>query len=188
MVRNSGCPAKVCFAIDGSASLSIEDFRLQKEFVMDIVSIIATDYTVRFAGVQYGIDNIPISPLISNDAEFLERVNATIFQSASRTFMGAGIVYCDFELDVDDALTAPTKIVVIGDGRDNFGGDPVRRARNFKEYYGDVAALSTVGVEFGDTSRLDEIAAAGGGRVFAVTNYRRLSRRVIDLVRDVCGI
>eukprot|EP00737_Agarophyton_chilense_P003617 gb/GEZJ01004286.1/.p1 GENE.gb/GEZJ01004286.1/~~gb/GEZJ01004286.1/.p1 ORF type:complete len:223 (-),score=29.13 gb/GEZJ01004286.1/:157-825(-) len=186
LVGSKGCNANVCFALDGSGSMTPSDFQLQKEFVQDVVSIIATDNDVEFAAVQYGLDNSPISPLGKGDANFLTRIDQAEFLNALTTFMGAGIVYCDFELSARENELA--KIVVIGDGRDNFGGDPVRRARNFRQFFFPNGVLSAVGVGFEDTTRLTEIANAGGGSVFNVDNYRELSRLILTLVREVCNI
>eukprot|EP00171_Calliarthron_tuberculosum_P002174 IDg2174t1 len=70
-----GCNANVCFAIDGSGSITREEFENQKNFVLDVVSVIAVDAAAEVAAAQYASAVSPITPLTPNTARFNLRVN-----------------------------------------------------------------------------------------------------------------
>lgn len=182
-VASRGCGVNVCFAVDTSGSVSKTQFGLEKDFILDITAIIGVDSRSKFAAGQYGARTYKISSLTSDVSGFNLDVNRADFQNDPATSVGSGIVFCDRQLrrERGDA----NKIVVIGDGRNNLGGDPVRRADNFRKRTG--GEVSTVGIGFKDTRALTAIAGSKA-RVFSIDDYVELSFIIEDLVYDICGI
>ena len=74
LAKAGGCNANICFAIDGSGSMSDEEFTNQKNFVLDVASIIGVDEVAEFAAVQYSTATSRITPLTVDNAEFIEKV------------------------------------------------------------------------------------------------------------------
>ena len=183
-VRTSGCNPRVCFALDGSGSISDDDFTAQKNFVLLVASIIAVDPRARFAAVQYGLALSQISPITKKIEEFLLDVNDEEQLNAPTTFIASGLGYCISQLDKQP--TAPAKIVLLGDGRSNFGGDPRPIARNwlFKDPSNTICA---VGVGFSSTKLLRRITNSKN-RVITVDEWDRVVRIMRRLVEDVCGL
>ncbi|KAI0557415.1 collagen alpha-6(VI) chain [Gracilaria domingensis] len=188
-VERRGCSVNLCFAVDTSGSVNQTEFNLEKEFLMDISAIVGSDSRSKLAAGQYGARTYRISSLTSDPEVFNLRVRNAVFQHDPYTSVGSGIVYCDRVLR-REARTNPdanhaNKMVVLGDGRNNLGGDPIRRANTFRERAGGV--VSTVGVGFQDRSALADIAGSED-RVFAINDYVELSFVLDDLVFDICGI
>lgn len=181
-VRDNGCGVNVCFAIDTSGSVSAEEFDQEKFFIQDITNIIGVDPRAKFAAAQYGVRSYSISSLTAAVGQFNLDVEAAAFQNDPATSVGAGIVFCDRQLRRMSGDT--NKVVVIGDGRNNLGGDPVRRANNFRQRAN--GEVCTVGIGFQNTKALEEIAN-GSERVLAIDDYVELSFIIEDLVSQICG-
>lgn len=182
-VRKRGCEVNVCFAIDTSGSVTASEFELQKDFVLDVTTIIGEDRRTKFAAAQYGDKIRTISRLTGNIGAFNRRVEYAYHQYSPSTSVGMGIVWCDAMLrkqkhDVN-------KLVLMGDGRNNMGGSPVKRANIFRKRT-DNACVSTVGVGYANTHVLKKIAGSQS-RVFTVHDYFELSHLVDSLVQDICG-
>lgn len=180
-VEQNGCNVNVCFAIDGSDVIAPEEFQKQKEFLLDLVSALSLDDSAAYTAVQYGVTNYPITPLSTDEARFNRDVFGTTSVKDRESFIGTGIVYCHRQ--VARHRTDANKIVVVGDGRSNFGGDPVRRADVFRRFGGSVCA---VGVGFQDEESLEKIAG-GKKNVIGVDEYIELSLVVEDCVKAICS-
>lgn len=184
LVEVQGCNANVCFGIDGSGSVSRNEFKDAKFFVKDIVDIIAVDQAAEFAAVQFSGTNSRISPLTGDKEAFLRAVRNARFEQGGATAIGAAIVYCDFQLSRRPGEA--NKIAVITDGRNNLGGDPVRRANNFRRRDPN-GKVTAVGIgRYLDTEMLQQIA--GDEKVISVDEYIHLATVVTDLVQEVCEI
>lgn len=182
-----GCNANVCFAIDGSRSIRKRAFRNEKNFVLDVVSVIAVDQAVELAAVQYGIASSAISPLTPNVVRFIRKVKKEKQLKSSATFLVAGLNYC-----ISQLFRRPgeaNKIVVLGDGRSNIGSSAVARAKFFrKKLNGEVCA---VGAGFTDDAELLAIAGGDPGKVFQVKSFLdvlALQAIIEDLVEGICNI
>ena len=183
-VRTRGCNPRVCFALDGSASISRRDFRAQKDFVLLVANIISVDPRARFAAAQYGLTLSGISLLTQNIRRFLRSVNRERQLRSGRTFLAAGIGFCVSQVDRNP--TAPAKIVVLGDGGSNFGGDPRPVARNW--LLSDPSnAICAVGVGFSSTRLLRRITNRRN-RVLTVDEWDRVVRILRRLVEEICGL
>eukprot|EP00171_Calliarthron_tuberculosum_P002252 IDg2252t1 len=68
--RVGGCSANICFAIDGSGSITRTEFENQKNFILDVASVISVNNAAKFAAVQYATSVVPIIPLTANTAIF----------------------------------------------------------------------------------------------------------------------
>ncbi|KAI0559988.1 chitin-binding protein [Gracilaria domingensis] len=159
-----GCNANVCFAIDGSGSISSEEFDLEKAFVLDVVSVL-TDNPVEVAAVQFSTSTFPIQALTPDVEQFNLRVQATN-QIRGASFVAGGVNYC-----VGQLIRRPgesNKVVLLSDGRSNIGGSASRAADEFRAFGGSVCAVGA-----GDRSAQELLEIVGGDEdlLFEVDNF-----------------
>jgi len=182
VVNMGGCNVNVCFALDGSASIPADEYQLVVEFVQLVTAIMSGTGLNAFAGTQYGLGNKDISRLTSDADAFLLALEGLESPRASRTFIAAGLGFCirDLRRRLEDA----NKIVLFGDGRSNFGGNPVPIAERFREMYdGDICAI---GIGFQDITVLEQITGSPD-RVLAIDDVFVLLDIVGQIVFEVCG-
>ena len=184
--RARGCNANVCFAIDGSGSISSQDFEAQIVFVGDAAAVLHSEENpVKLAAVQYGNTTSPISRLtVDVNALSLALVRTTQLGSPT-TAVGRGINFCIRQLR--RTRGEANKIVLLGDGRSTIGPNAVRRADLFRRLGGEVCA---VGAGFSDDSELLAIAGGDPEKVFVVGNFidvLELQFIIENLVDQICG-
>ena len=183
------------------------EYSLQINFAETIASIIGVNPSAQFAAIQYGLRNVEISPLTDDVQVFKTLLKSSKSSQASRTFIAAGIGGCAVELrgkptsistDLKSNGThhrmstknglerSEKKIVLLGDGRGNFGISPVQVANKIEEEIG--ADLFAIGIGFPDVSGLKEIVGKAE-KVSSVGQYRDLGMEKIvsDVVSFVCG-
>lgn len=114
MQSAGGCNANVCFAIDGSKSISSAEFTNEKNFVLDVVSVLV-DNPVEFAAVQYADGRERISKLTTDDETFILKMNSTKQMSHPRSHIKGGVNFCFRQLMKRPG--EPIKMVVLGDAR-----------------------------------------------------------------------
>lgn len=186
-LRNSlksvgGCHANVCFAIDGGGALSPEEFKSQKNFVLDVVSVIAVDQPVSLAAVQYASRRLSIKRLTRNVTGFILAVNATE-QLGGMSKTVAGITFCDRQLR---RWYMPNKIVLLGHGRSDIGRNAARTAHRFRDSRGDLSVVAA-----GDSDK-DALLSIVGGEKDQVYNVRSfldvlaLQKVIEKLVASIC--
>ena len=185
VAAKGSCNPNICFALDGSGSISSADYRAQKDFVELVSAIISVDPNAAYAAVQYGLRNVAISDLTSDANAFLLDVDRSHLAGAPRTFIAAGLGFCISELRprTEDA----NKIVLLGDGRSNFGGNPVPVARQFLPPRG-TGSICAVGVGFQNTKVLQDIVGGDRNKVLPVDGYFELIDILDVLVSDICNI
>ncbi len=184
IIAKGGCNPNVCFALDGSGSVSRGEYEKQKEFVELASVLIGVEKTghfpAHFAAVQYGLRLRQISPLTSDQNAFLTRVGRDRALRAPRTFIAGGLAFCVRQLRQrrEDA----NKIVLLGDGRNNFGsGVPRSVLRRFK---GEVCAVGVGRVNRGALIRI----TGSRRRVLNPENYDVLADKVDKLVMGLCRL
>ncbi len=179
-----GCNANVCFTVDGSSSISSAEFENEKNFVLDVASIISSDQPVELAAAQYSTSIAPITRLTPYVAGFEESVrNAAQIGGAS--FVVGGVNYCFSQLM--RRYGEANKIVILGDGRSNIGSTAVRRAELFRRMGGSVSAVAA---GFADDKELLAIAGWDRNKVFRVNSFAdvlALHEVIKKLVFRVCG-
>lgn len=130
----SDCVPSVCFALDGSAQLSANQFELQKDFVELCAATLSGFSGAQFAATQYaGSSSVsyPISPLLPADDQFLADVSSTVQKGSDPTYVAPGIQYCVQEFPA--SYSKFQKIVVLGDVQTNRGSDNAASiANNFR--------------------------------------------------------
>lgn len=114
MQAAGGCNANVCFAIDGSTSISSDEFTNEKNFVLDVVSVLV-DNPVEFAAVQYADRRERISKLTVDDEAFILKVNSTKQMYNPRSLIKSGVNFCFRQLMKRPG--EPMKMVILGDAR-----------------------------------------------------------------------
>lgn len=178
---SDSCNVNLCFAIDGSDNLSPSQFGIEQDFVRGVVQDVSEDNEIGVAAVQFGIANRVISPLTEDVPAFLKALADSTFGDASRSFTGAGVVYCAGQLLGDSSRRRV--MVVIGTGRTDIGGSPIARANLFKEEGGEVIA---VGVGDTNSKNLNGIAS-GSKNVFSLSSASEIGNVVDDVVSEICG-
>lgn len=118
IIRKRSCNVRVCFALDGSASISISEYNIQKNLVRLIASLVSLDMDAKYSAFQYGLASLGISLLTSDARTFLKKVQKSRLAKASKTFVIAGVATC--LSSIRTASNGAGKIVLIGDGRSNF--------------------------------------------------------------------
>lgn len=185
VIDNGKCNPNVCFAMCGADAISDEDFQRQKEFVELVSAIIGVDTEVEFSAVQYGLRNTAVSGLTRNANQFLARVSRITLNRAPRTFLAAGVGYCIQQLRKRPGDA--NKIVILGDGRSNFGGNPVPIAQQFLPPAG-TGSICAVGIGFADISMLEQVVGGHPDRVIAIDDYFQMIDILELVVADVCGL
>ncbi len=180
-----GCNANVCFAIDGSGSISTAEFNNQKNFVLDLVSVLAVDDAAEVAACQYASAVSPIQPLTVDTARFNLAVDRAR-QVRGQSFVVGGVNYCFSQLW--RRRGEANKIVLLGDARSNIGSSAVRRADLFREVGGSVCA---VGAGYTDDRELLAIAGGNKNLVFQADSFLdvlTLQSFIEKLVKQICGV
>ena len=184
-VRDNGCKPRICFALDGSGSIFPSEWREQKEFVLLVAAIIGVDPDARFAAVQYGLSLKKISLLTRKIDEFLLDVDAAKQAKAPRTFIAAGLGFCISQFT--SGRGQPSKIVLLGDGRSNFGGNPVPIARNWRNRY---PGYRICAVEVGFFPKKRALRKITGSKklVLQVDDWFKVVDILRDLVEEICEL
>lgn len=183
-VRQKSCNLNLCFAIDGSSSITADNFESVKNFVEIITVLVDPDSGAKYAATQFGDSSETISPLINDFDAFTQALRNANPNGDSSSAIGAGILFCDEQLE--GSLGNANKIVVITDGLNTAGMDPVIRANNFRlrDPNGD---LCTVGIGSSDNSQLLAIAGGDPRKVLTVSDYVDLVESLEALMSRVCG-
>jgi len=188
-IYQSGCTANICFAIDGSGSVTFDEFRKAAVFAQDVSNTLAFFQDTEYAAVKFGVRSILLTFLTGAQEfnEVMEYANRVEGRNRFATSVGAGIVSCNAILA--ERKGYPNKIVVITDGRNNFGGDPVRNANIFRSKYpnGRISAIGIGNVTPAGLNILQGVAGSTGS-VLTVADYVELGQKVNELVCNVCEI
>lgn len=186
-----GCSPNVCFALDGSKSIKENDYELQKNFVLLVAGIIAGDPDAEFAATQYSIIQQPIH-LLDNDAvQFQLDMDATEQSVIKKTFISAGLGFCINQMNGLDGQ--PNKIVILGDGRHNFGdksgplGPGALADRWRARDPGNKVCAVAVGYRQ-NLTRLLQIVGGDSDLILEAEEWEDLIEILKDLVMEVCGI
>lgn len=176
------CKISICFAIDGSRSISESDFSLATDFTKDVISIISTAGRSNFGAVQYGMSAYPISPVSANASAVAIAIHGAKSKQDGKSSIAAGIAYCDSQLAKTQA--AASRIVLIGDGRNNFGADPILAANKYTARDPNGGVIPVALGPNPHTGILQAIAA--GNSVLQITEYLSLAFSVDRAVSDAC--
>lgn len=90
---DGGRSVNVCLAIDGSSCVSAAGFDTEKQFVLDIVSIICVDEQVGFAATQFALSNSPIRRLTFDSTDFTIRLKDARSLNGGPVQIGGGVLY-----------------------------------------------------------------------------------------------
>lgn len=177
------CNVNICFAMDGSDTITWEIYERQKSFVGNIVRLINRRQGVSYAAVQYGISNHAVSPLTQDVNGFLSALAGSTPVREAGSFVTAGLNYCFGELQ--RVAAGKKKIVLLGDGRRTIGSDPGERASLFFSTGGEVFV---VGVGWRqDWATLKEIAGGDASKVFSIGPRDSLWYASTQLVEEICS-
>eukprot|EP00737_Agarophyton_chilense_P001014 gb/GEZJ01001126.1/.p1 GENE.gb/GEZJ01001126.1/~~gb/GEZJ01001126.1/.p1 ORF type:complete len:244 (-),score=39.76 gb/GEZJ01001126.1/:609-1340(-) len=184
---NSNCDPNICFAIDGSGSISEDEFQLQLDFVKIIAGVVSLDPGSQYAAIQYALRPQFMSRLTENVEQFLLDVQSTLQIRSPRTFIAPGLAGCMRQLN--KVKGEANKIILMGDGRSTFDSrdpplDPPSIAQVFLAEPNN--AISAVAVSFPNTEMLEAITGTPD-RVFMVADWFSVLDVIEELVEQVCG-
>lgn len=174
------CNVRLCFAIDGSGSMTGAEYKVQQDLVKLIASLTRAGGST-FSAVQYGLTNIPISAQTGNIYEFRKDVDKSFSEKATRTFVGAGLGFCAANLHTEPKGDG-RKIVFLGDGRSNFFTLSLPLVLTTLK---DIKVFA-VGVGFPRDAKTLLQIAGNKSRVCAVNRYSDVHGIVIKLLRNIC--
>lgn len=160
------CNLNLCIGLEGTQAIQGKNFQIQKQLVSALVKKLSPLPHLQLAAVQYGFSNTAISSLTSDVDAFLEALSKTSFDASDETAIGSPIVYCDSQLSGEEGRNI---ILLLGRGRNTFGGDPIIRSKLFRRQGGHIV---TIGIGEENKKNLQKIT---GG----------FSRNVIDFNSDV---
>lgn len=155
------CNINVCFALDGSSSITPRSYEQQRSTAIRAARNIFDRSGARalgLAAVQYGAAIRPISPFTTDRRAFLSALRSSVQSRGNGTFLTGGVNYCFSELF--EKNNNRNTIVVLGDGQANIGSDASDRANLFSTNGGQVLS---VGVG-GSLNATELVAIAGGDR------------------------
>lgn len=178
--RGKRCNVRLCFGLDGSASISPGEYKIQQDLVK-LVASVAREGGATFSAVQYGLSNTAISSQTGNAPKFRKAVDASILQKAPRTFIGAGIGFCIRTLQ-GEPRGRGRRIVSLGDGRTNFFTSALPLILS---QLNDIK-ITAVGIGFPRNSRTLLEIAGSRSRVCQVNRYGDLRNIVVKLIRGLC--
>ncbi|CDF33028.1 unnamed protein product [Chondrus crispus] len=181
--RDGSCDISLCFALDGSGSISAEEYQVQKDLVK-LIAILAAPANATFSAVQYGLANEFISVSTSDPFAFMKYVDNSVLLRAPRTFLTAGLGFCISQVN-ENPKAGGKKVVVLGDGRDNYMESSLALVLKSAESV-DIFAVG-IGNSL-DTQKLLEITGGQKNHVYTASNYADVGQVVVDLVRALCSV
>lgn len=170
------CDLNLCFGLEGTQAIQGKNFQIQKQLVSALVKKLSPLPHLQLAAVQYGFSNTAISPLTSDIDSFLEALSESSFDASDETAIGSPIVYCDSQLSEEEGRNI---IILLGRGRNTFGGDPMIRSELFRKQGGHIV---TIGIGKENKKNLQKIT---GGFARNVIDF---NSDVDDTVKRVVGI
>eukprot|EP00178_Gracilaria_changii_P000089 TRINITY_DN1007_c0_g1_i1.p1 TRINITY_DN1007_c0_g1~~TRINITY_DN1007_c0_g1_i1.p1 ORF type:complete len:265 (+),score=40.73 TRINITY_DN1007_c0_g1_i1:302-1096(+) len=179
-----GCNLNVCFAIDGSGSISSDAFTNERNFVLDVVSVIV-DNPVELGAVQYATSVSTITDLTPDDSTFNVLIENEQ-QLRGQSFVVGGLNACFSQLARRPGEAQ--KIVLLGDGESNIGSSAVRRANDFRRFGGSVCVVAAGNA---DEDILLQIAGGDSDKLFQVDSFLdvlELEKIAEALALQICGV
>lgn len=159
------CNVNICWAFDGSGSISPAAFSAQKAFANRVGSIINFGFTPsKMGAVQYATVVRPVQSLTGNDAVFLRAIDR-MQQLGGATNIDGGIFGCRFTLDGTDDQAR--HIIVLTDGSASIGDPGFDQAESFREAGG---LVSIVAAGNPNQAALEQLAGSSG-KVFNVNSF-----------------
>lgn len=181
-VSLKGCrSAQVCFALDNNQkTISQKEYILQKLLVKSISKVISNDKNVRFSALQYGVIGTLISPFSKASKTFFGQLDKAVSKPQAGTSLDAPIVLCD-ALFAQAGKTGT--MILFGNGRKNFGGDPQLTSGVFKRRGGKIFG---VGVGNMDTKAFQKIAGDRSHTIQKLDQFWKVSYILEKVVTSVC--
>lgn len=180
-----GCKATVCFALDGSGAIPLQGFINERNFALDVVSVIAVDEKVELSAVQYASHRHVVSTITTDASKFV-LATQNEKQSGGKSFTAGGIALCSSLLR--KSKSNARKIVLFTDGKTSVGRNAAWRAELFRFMGGD---LSVVEAGVPDRRAISAIAGFNKNRLFNVKSFLdvlALQNVIEQLVFNICEL
>lgn len=178
------CDLRLCFALDGSNSITRADYELQKDFVKLVASVANVDGATSSA-VQYGTINEPISARTGDASVFRSRVDASKFQASDGAFIGAGLGFCITDVQMGRPGDG-RKVILLGNGRGDFASTFLEQVLSALKR-GD--ELLAVGVgKRQNVSALVEATGGKPGNFYSIAGENSALDVVVTVMRRICRL
>lgn len=181
MILNNGCDTNLCFVIDGSSSISAEDFENQKNFIDLIIAITTTDSGGNFCGVITSDVFTSISPLTGDKEKFLRKLRALKYSksfSNNNLIPGLGVSIKHLRKQRQDA----NNVLFFAKEKPIVPTVPIW----FKNFIRRGDAISAVVL---DTNIADDLIKITGdiNRILPIDGFFEISEIIVAVVADVCS-
>lgn len=155
----------ICFAIEGSNSISPEDFDLMKKVVVFTASLVSSDGNLQLAAVKYGNQVSPVSQLTRDVNAFITSVNSITQGNESFAFLQPAVRFCRTELMA--SKNSELKVIILGDGIQISFGSPVGQLDDLRE---DGVVVSVVAPSSANDREVLRLAGGDRNLVFDLNN------------------
>jgi outer membrane protein OmpA-like peptidoglycan-associated protein len=179
------------FILDGSGSMQEKDgagkvkMAAAKETLRDISSQIDSQKTnVGLIGFNGGCRSAKLLiPPSNNDLNRVITISSTMYPSG-KTPLAASIREAG---EVLKNIHKKVSIIIISDGEETCGGNPVAEARRLKSKYGIDASIYVIGysVDSNTQQQLEALAKAGGGRYFSADDSIALDKIITNITDEL---
>lgn len=122
LTDGGGCNRTVCFAVEGSGSVSDETFGRQSRLTAMLSSIMSADNEATFGAVQYSMTTYSIMETTPKWWDFVSSVYESKKDGGPEINLSAALAYCGFQLRQQKPKEGA--VIVIGSGRYTTGFDP----------------------------------------------------------------
>lgn len=182
-VTKKGCTVNVCFALQGGDFITDREYDQQKDFVELMVRLIEWESGGNFCAVQYGRTTRMISPLTERVPRFVNALSKSEKVDGMAVNIGVALGYAAFQLRTQE--DQPRKLVIMGDGLDNIGPEPMSTADGLREEGVDICAVAVGSDRF--VPALAEITD-DVERVMMIKDFDHFSDVIVALVNAMCQL
>lgn len=177
-VKSTNCGLSLCIAIQGGDEVDEFMHNTQKDFSDLMVALTDPNNT---AGVQYHTTRTPISTLTANTLLFNKRLFATTLVPG-KSNIAAGIQYCTNQLN---RLSGYSKVIMLlGNGLASAGGNPVRKAKAFRDGGGHIIA-----VKFPNSNVISLRDITGDlGSIYTLHDFGNVADAIYKIQERECSI
>lgn len=183
------CRPNVCFAMDGSISISALDYEFQKAFVVLAIATLGGLRESRFAVNEYGAIVQPISTLQPATEKLLLDVSVDRSQRATITLIGPAIQWCTSQMAVHPG--AVNKIIILGDGRTSFlDKNPFFGSVGLAQRFQNASignGITTGLVGEGNLDFFLQLVSGVPQRVLQSSEWSKIVDIIVAFVEQICG-
>lgn len=177
--QESDCSIDLMMVLDGSGSISWENFEIMKTFVTDFIGSFTLGSNDANIGVVQFSDTVWLVSPLQQDNNKLNDALRVMTKLNANTNITSGIDLANQQFNNSGRADIPRVIIVLTDGLHNTGPDPIPLANRIRQN-----GVTILGVAVGDID-LNEITAIAGGaeNVIPVPDFEGL-QLILNILHD----